>query len=127
MEITFPGGVAVTARFDGFTVRTDQPRSRGGEDSAPSPFDLFLASVGTCSGYFALRFCQERGLPTEGLRLTLETEKDAEKHRLSRIKIILHLPSGFPEKYRQAIVLATHQCSVRRTMFDPPEFEVLTR
>lgn len=127
MEITFPGGVAVEASFDGFTVRTDQPLSRGGKNSAPSPFDLFLASLGTCVGYFVLRFCQERGLSTEGLQVTLETEKDAQKHRLSKVEIIIQLPSGFPDKYRQAIVLAANQCSVKKAILDPPEFEVLTR
>ncbi|NLC70412.1 MAG: osmotically inducible protein OsmC [Desulfuromonadaceae bacterium] len=127
MEITFPGGVAVEASFDGFTVRTDQPLSRGGENSAPTPFDLFLASLGTCTGFFAWRFCQERGLSTEGLRVTLETEKDAQMHRLTRISIVIHLPAGFPDKYRQAIVLAANQCSVKKAILDPPEFEVLTR
>ncbi|NLV24462.1 MAG: osmotically inducible protein OsmC [Deltaproteobacteria bacterium] len=127
MEITFPGGVAVEASFDGFTVRTDQPLSRGGENSAPTPFDLFLASLGTCTGFFAWRFCQERGLSTDGLRVTLETEKDAQMHRLTRISIVIHLPAGFPDKYRQAIVLAANQCSVKKAILDPPEFEVLTR
>jgi putative redox protein len=125
MDITFPGGVAVDARFDGFSVRTDQPVPQGGESSAPTPFDLFLASLGTCAGFFALRFCRERGLATEGLRLTLETERDAERHRLSKVKIAIHLPAGFPGKYRQAIIRAAKQCSVTRTVLDPPEFEVL--
>ena len=89
MEITFPGGVAVEASFDGFTVRTDQPLSRGGENSAPTPFDLFLASLGTCTGFFAWRYCQERGLSTDGLRVTLDTAKDAHMHRLTRIIVCI--------------------------------------
>lgn len=126
MEITFPGGLAVDARFDGFCVRTDQPVDYGGENSAPAPFDLFLVSIGTCAGFFALRFCQERELPTEGLKLTLETERDAERHRMSKIRLIIHLPPGFPEKYRRAIIRATNQCSVKRAILDPPEFDVVT-
>ena len=126
MEITFPGGLAVDARFDGFCVRTDQPVYYGGENSAPAPFDLFLVSIGTCAGFFALRFCQERELPTEGLKLTLETERDAERHRMSKIRLIIHLPTGFPEKYRRAIIRATNQCSAKRAILDPPEFDVVT-
>lgn len=125
MEISFPGGVAVDACFDGFRIRTDQPRDSGGENLAPAPFDLFLASLGTCAGYYALRFCQERKLPSEGLKLFLETERDAEKHRLSRIRLTIHLPPGFPEKYRRAIIRAVNQCSVKRTILDPPEFDVV--
>jgi len=124
MEISFPGGVAVEASYKGFTVRCDQPAAAGGENSAPSPFDLFLISLGNCAGYFALRFCQQRDLSTAGLRLTLTSERDAEQHRLARVQIVIELPEGFPEKYRAAIIRATDQCTVKRTLFDPPSFEV---
>lgn len=126
MEITFPGGAAVEARHKGFTVRSDQPEAAGGQNSAPSPFDLFLISLGNCAGYFALRFCRQRDLSTRGLRLTMETERDAEHHRLGRVRIVIHLPDGFPEKYRGAIIRATDQCTVKRSILDPPEFEVAT-
>ncbi len=126
MEITFPGGVAVNAHFDGFCVRTDQPKGNGGENQAPAPFDLFLASLGTCAGFYALRFCQERKLPNEGLKLFLETERDIEKHRLTRIRLLVQLPPGFPEKYRRAIIRAINQCSVKRAILDPPDFDVVT-
>ena len=125
MEITFPGGVAVDACFDHFRVRTDQPREYGGENQAPAPFDLFLASLGTCAGLYALRFCQERELSTEGLKLSLETERESGSHRLRTVRLIVHLPPGFPEKYRRAIIRAINQCSVKRTILDPPEFAVV--
>ena len=125
MEITFPGGVAVESQFAGFTIRSDQPESAGGMNSAPSPFVLFLAALGNCAGYFTLRFCQERDLPTEGLKLTMDVERDAATHRLDKVTIRIHLPEGFPEKYQKAIIKAANQCTVKRTMLDPPEFEVL--
>ena len=126
MEITFPGGVAVQASYKGFTVLSDQLLAAGGQNAAPSPFDLFLVALGNCAGYFALRFCQQRELSTDGLKLTLETERDAERHRLSRVRIVIHLPQDFPEKYRSAILRATDQCTVKRTLLDPPEFDVTT-
>jgi ribosomal protein S12 methylthiotransferase accessory factor len=126
MEITFPGGVAVEARFADFSVRTDQPVAYGGQNSAPAPFDLFLASLGTCAGLFVLLFCQERQLPTTGLRLSLETERDTEKHRLNKVRMAIHLPPEFPEKYRRAVIRAANQCSVKRVILDPPEFDVVT-
>ena len=125
MEITFPGGVAVEARHKGFTVRTDQPESQGGGNTAPSPFDLFLVSLGTCAGFFALRFCQQRQIDTAGLRLTLESTRDEAAHRLETVRIVLHLPAGFPAKYHAAILKATDQCAVKRAIDDPPRFEVL--
>jgi len=124
MDITFPGGVKVNAAFKGFEVTTDQPEQNGGENTAPSPFDLFLASLGTCAGFFALRFCQQRNLPTEGMGLTLNIERNPETKRLDRVKIHLQLPEGFPEKYRSAIIRATDQCAVKKALLDPPEIEV---
>ncbi|MDA8242639.1 MAG: osmotically inducible protein OsmC, partial [Elusimicrobia bacterium] len=56
MEITFPGGKKVNALWHGFEIATDQPKSSGGDNSAPAPFDLFLASLGTCAGIFVLGF-----------------------------------------------------------------------
>ncbi len=126
MIISFPGGVAVQAEYKGFTVLSDQPESNGGQNRAPSPFDLFLISIGQCAGFFALRFCQQRQLSTEGLRLTLTTERDPESKKLAKIAMTIHLPDGFPEKYRRAIIKATDQCAVKRAILDPPDFEVLT-
>jgi ribosomal protein S12 methylthiotransferase accessory factor len=126
MEISLPGGVKVNAQFKGFCVASDQPEVNGGDNSAPSPFDLFLASLGTCAGFFALRFCQQRELPTEGLSLTLEVARDPQSKRLDKVEIKLILPQGFPEKYRSAILRATDQCAVKRALLDPPEITVTT-
>ncbi|MGW8312955.1 MAG: OsmC family protein [Desulfuromonadales bacterium] len=126
MEITFPGGVQVNAQYKGFEVATDQPEKAGGQNSAPSPFDLFLFSLGTCAGFFALRFCQQRDLATEGLRLTQTIERNPDTKRLDRVAITLYLPDGFPEKYRSAIIRATDQCAVKKALLDPPEIEVVT-
>lgn len=124
MEIGFPGGVAVSASFRGHETLTDQPQKAGGGDTGPAPFDLFLASIGTCAGFYALRFCQSRGLETEGLAATLEPIRDADGHRVGRIRIDLRLPAGFPPRYRQAILRAVDQCAVKRHVLEPPEFVV---
>jgi len=124
MTVTFPGGVMVDATFKGQTVRTDQPVASGGSGTAMSPFDLFLASIATCMGFYALRFCQERQLATEGLRVTLEPVRDPELKRVTLIRIGLDLPEGFPEKYRGAIERAVDQCAVKKHLADPPRFEL---
>lgn len=126
MEITFPGGVRVNAHYGSFDITTDQPEKNGGDNSAPSPFDLFLVSLGTCAGFFALRFCQQRQLSTEGMRLSMSSEFNAETKRLDRVEITLTLPEGFPEKYRSAILRATDQCAVKRALVDPPEIALVT-
>lgn len=100
MEISFPGGLEVGARYQGFTIPTDQPARAGGRGAAPSPFDLFLASIGTCAGLYALRFCQQRELDTTGLAVTLSGERAEDDGSLSIIRLEIRAPEGFPDKYR---------------------------
>ena len=126
MPITFPGGVAVEANFEGTTIRTDQPEKYGGGGTAPAPFELFLASIGTCAGYYALRFCQERKISTDGLDLSMTWERSPETTLIVLIRIAMTPPPGFPEKYRTAIVRAADQCTVKKHLVDAPSIEVVT-
>jgi ribosomal protein S12 methylthiotransferase accessory factor len=126
MDIQFPGGLEVAALDKGFTIVTDQPVEGGGAGSAPTPFDLFMASIGTCAGLYALKFCRQRNLDTEGLALKLTLEKDETCKRVSRVRLEVLLPPAFPEKYREAILLAVNQCKVKRHILEPPQFEVTT-
>lgn len=123
LDITFPGGVAVDARHQGFVIHTDQPVEAGGRGAAPSPFDLFLASIGTCGGLYALRFCQERDIATEGLAVRLEVGA-VDRGRITELRLEVQLPDDFPEKYRDAIVRAVDHCSVKRHLVEPPKIVV---
>jgi putative redox protein len=122
-EVTFPGGVAVDVTYRGHTVRTDQPAPAGG-DTAMSPFDLFLASLAGCMGFYALRFCQERSIATEGLAVRLDPQRDPQTHLL-KLRAHLSLPAGFPAKYRDAVTRAVDQCAVKKALQAPPEMELV--
>ena len=124
IEMTFPGGLAVDAHVHGFTIPTDQPASSGGTGAAPTPFELFLASIGTCAGLFALRFCQQRGIDAAGLGVSLAGEREEEHGMVSTLRLELRLPASFPEKYLDAIVRAVEQCTVKRHILHPPVFVV---
>lgn len=126
MEITFPGGARVDAHFGGFTVATDQPPAGGGENSAPAPFGLFLASIGTCAGIYVLGFCRQRQIPTDGIRIVQRTHANPENGHVDTIEIEIQVPKDFPEKYYPALVRAADQCKVKRHLEDPPTFEVRT-
>lgn len=126
MEITFPGGMRVDAQFGPYTVRTDQSPKAGGEGSAPAPFQLFLASLGTCAGVYVLGFCRQRGLPTEGIRLVQRTETDPETHMVARAYLDIHVPPDFPEKYLPALIRSAEQCAVKKHLDKPPLFQVDT-
>lgn len=127
MLIEFPGGSKVDAHFSGFTVPTDQPLADGGEDSAPSPFLVFLASLGTCAGYYVLSFCRKNNLPVDGIRLVQTTHKDRATGMLEKVEIEIQVPPSFPEKYHDALIRSADQCKVKKTIEHPPVFDVHTR
>ncbi|HEK85354.1 MAG: OsmC family protein [Candidatus Saccharicenans sp.] len=123
IKVTFPGGLKVNAEVRGMIITTDQPPYAGGEGSAPAPFDLFLASIATCAGYYVLAFCRQRNLPTDGIYLTMSMETGASK-MIEKSEIVIHLPASFPEKYLEAVVRAADQCAVKAHILHPPQFEV---
>jgi putative redox protein len=126
MEITFAGGSKVNASFKGHLHKTDQPITAGGENSAPSPFELFLASIGTCAGYYVKMFCEQRNIPSDNIKLIQTVEYAPPKKTPARISIEIRLPADFPEKYKDAVINAAELCAVKRTIADPPVFEIRT-
>jgi ribosomal protein S12 methylthiotransferase accessory factor len=126
MTISFPGGARVDAQFGPYTVRTDQPPQGGGEGSAPTPFATFLASIGTCVGIYVLGFCRQRSLPTDGIRIVQRVAADPATGMVAAISLDIHVPTGFPEKYRGALIRSAEQCSVKKHMERPPRFAVAT-
>lgn len=122
MIIDFPGGARVDAHFRGHTVMTDQPPA----DSAPMPFELFLASIGTCAGIYVLGFCRQRGLPTEGIRI-VQRNHAAMNGMVEKIDLEIQVPPTFPAQYYDALVRTAELCKVKKTLEHPPVFEVTTK
>jgi putative redox protein len=123
MEVFFPGNKKVYARYKGFLIETDQSVKSGGDESAPAPFDLFLASIATCAGIYVVSFLEQRELPLEGAGIIMRHERNPETKLVSKITLEIKAPAGFPEKYRDAIIRAAEMCAVKRHMDNPPAFE----
>jgi ribosomal protein S12 methylthiotransferase accessory factor len=126
MTVDFPGGARVDAHFGSFTVVTDQPLAYGGENSAPSPFEVFLASLATCAGFYVLGFCRSRNLSAEGIRLVQKLELNPETKMVTKILVEIRLPQGFPPQYSSAVIRAAETCLVKKHLENPPSFEVVT-
>ena len=126
MEITFDGGKVVTAHTHGHSIRTDQPSDNGGENTASAPFDLFLASIGTCAGIYVKSFCDNRKIPTDNIRIIQTAEYDKQTGLPVNIKIDIKLSPDFPEVYKEAVIKAAELCKVKKTIANPPVFEVIT-
>jgi ribosomal protein S12 methylthiotransferase accessory factor len=125
MEITFDGGKVVTAHSNGHIIKTDQPLHSGGQNSAPSPYELFLASIGTCAGIYVKSFCDNRNIPTDNIKIIQSAEFDEETGLPLSIKLDINLPADFPGKYKEAVISVAELCKVKKTMASPPVFEVI--
>jgi len=126
MEITFDGGKVITAHHHGHSIRTDQPVGNGGTDSAPSPFDLYMASIGTCAGIYVKSFCDNRKIPADDIKMILTTQFNKETGLPVNIKIDIRIPPEFPEKYRNSLINAAELCNVKKSIASPPVFEIFT-
>ena len=126
MEVTFDGGKVITAHIGGHSIRTDQPVSQGGRNSAPAPFELFVASIGTCAGIYIKSFCDERNIPADDIKIIQTAEYDKQTGLPVNIKIDIQLPPDFPDKYKNAVINAAQLCKVKKAIANPPLFEVIT-
>jgi putative redox protein len=126
MEITFDGGKVVTAHSHGHLIRTDQPLDNGGGDTAPAPFELYLASIGTCAGIYVKSFCDNRQIPTENIKIIQTTEYNKETGLPLSVKIDIRLPHEIPEKYKASLLHVAGLCKVKKSIANPPEFTITT-
>lgn len=126
MEVTFDGGKVITAHLNGHKIITDQPINGGGTNTAPSPFELFLASIGTCAGIYVKGFCDQRGIPADNIKIIQSMEYDRTTGLPSDIKIDIQLPADFPEMYKDAVIKVADLCKVKKTIANPPKFSVVT-
>ena len=127
MMIDFPGGARVDAHFGPYTVPTDQPTIAGGDDSAPSPFEVFLASIGTCAGIYVLGFCKQRNLSTEGIRIIQRNHANRMTGMMEQIDLEIQVPPTFPKQYHEALIRSADLCKVKKTLEKPPRFEIVTK
>lgn len=125
MDITFDGDKVITAHYANHEVRTDQPLSAGGSNTAPAPFELFLVSIGTCAGIYVKSFCDNRKIPTDKIRIVQSIEFNKETGLPSVITIDIKLPSDFPEKYRASVINVADLCKVKKSIDNPPMFKTI--
>ena len=123
MIIDFPGGSRVDAHFGPFTVATDQPPTA----SAPTPFAVFLSSIGTCAGIYVLGFCRQRGLATEGIKIVQRIHSNPMNGMVEKIDLEIQVPPEFPQKYYESLVRSAELCAVKKHLENPPRFEVTTK
>ena len=126
IKVNFLDNLRLEAKFDDFTVITDQPIRYKGDGSAPSPFDYFLASSALCAAYFARIYCLSRDIPTENIRLSQNNIVDPENRYNQIFQIQVELPESISDKDRAGILRSIDRCTVKKVVQTSPEFKIET-
>ncbi|MCC4309714.1 OsmC domain/YcaO domain-containing protein [Alcanivorax marinus] len=126
INVNFLDNLRLEAKFDDFTVVTDQPIRYKGDGSAPSPFDYFLASSALCAAYFVKVYCKARDIPTDNIRLSQNNIVDPENRYNQIFRIQVELPEGLSDKDRQGILRSIDRCTVKKVVQTGPEFRIET-
>ncbi|MEA1082355.1 OsmC domain/YcaO domain-containing protein [Marinobacter qingdaonensis] len=126
INVNFLDNLRLEAKFDDFTVVTDQPIRYKGDGSAPSPFDYFLASSALCAAYFVRVYCKARDIPTHNIRLSQNNIVDPENRYNQIFKIQVELPEDISDKDRQGILRSIDRCTVKKVVQTGPTFEIET-
>ncbi|GAA3557007.1 OsmC domain/YcaO domain-containing protein [Marinobacter xestospongiae] len=126
INVNFLDNLRLEAKFDDFTVITDQPIRYKGDGSAPSPFDYFLASSALCAAYFVRVYCLARNIPTDNIRLSQNNIVDPENRYNQIFKIQVELPEDISDKDRQGILRSIDRCTVKKVVQTGPAFEIET-
>lgn len=114
--VTHEGGVRFVAQVRSHRVLVDQPRHAGGDDAGPAPIELLGASLGTCVALYVQQFCHARGLPTDGMRVEVDTVGAANPNRIGRFTVRVSLPTQLPPHYAEMIERVARSCPAHNTL-----------
>lgn len=124
IKVNFLDKLRLEAKFDDFTVVSDQPIRYKGDGSAPGPFDYFLASSALCAAYFVKLYCETRNISTENIRLSQNNIVDPENRYKQIFKIQVELPADISATDRQGILRSIERCTVKKVVQEGPEFVI---
>ncbi|MEH6345685.1 MAG: OsmC domain/YcaO domain-containing protein [Bermanella sp.] len=124
IKVNFLDNLRLEAKFDDYTVITDQPIRYKGDGSAPSPFDYFLASSALCAAYFVKVYCVARDISTDDIRLSQNNIVDPENRYNQIFQIQVELPESISDKDRTGILRSIERCTVKKVVQTGPEFKI---
>mgnify|MGYP003684862819 FL=1 len=125
IRVNFLDNLRLEAKFDDFTITTDQPIRYKGDGTAPSPFDYFLASSALCAAYFAKVYCLSRNIPTDDIQVSQNNILDPENRYNQTFQIHVELPSSISERDRAGILRSIDRCTVKKVIQQSPTFNII--
>lgn len=124
IEVSMLQGMKLKASFGEYEVISDQSVNLGGNEEFPQPYDYFLASLPLCAAFYIRRFCQQRDISTDGIKIVQNDETIGDDKYKKKMMVSVSLPETFPAKYRKAVIAAANGCTVKKVIQAMPEFEL---
>ena len=116
----------------GHSFLADEPEKMGGNNLGPTPYDLLLAALGTCTAMTMKLVAASEGIPLEGVAVTLDhSRRHADdcaaaaggRPRLEVIERIITLKGDLTEAQRDRMLEIADKCPVHRTLESHPTIE----
>lgn len=121
MDVRYHGGESYEVTVRGHRILVDQPTDSGGEDLAPTPVELFVASLATCVALYAGQYLIRHRYRRAGLGVSVEYEMASDKpERVSAIRLALRVPTDLPPTRRSALLAVASSCTVHDSLIKPP-------
>ena len=122
--IEFQGKSKFKVKMREFSLLVDLPEAMGGDNTGPTPAELFVTSLGSCMGVFAVRYLNTAGLSAEGLTITLDSEMSEDHSRIKKIMAFVMAPKAVLGARKKALQIACEKCIVHNTLLNPPEITI---
>ncbi|MHB1172933.1 MAG: OsmC family protein [Lacisediminihabitans sp.] len=124
LRVEHRGGDRFDVNIRGHVISVDQPVADGGDDTAPTPTELFIASLASCVAFYARRYLARHDLPTEGLVVEATFDTGTRPARVSGIDVRLILPDGVPAERRDPLLAVASHCTVHNTLTTTPKVSI---
>ncbi len=125
VDVTWSGGDRYRIATRGHDLLADQPVTDGGQDLAPTPTELMVGSLASCTAFYVGRYLRRHELDPVGFGVradfVMATDRPA---RIADVQLVIHVPSGIPPERRQALMAVASHCTVHNTLRQPPEVTI---
>lgn len=120
LRVDHKGGDLFEIAIRQHVLHVDQPIGDGGSDAAPTPTEMFVASVASCVAFYVRRFLSRHHLPTDGLAVSALFTMDERPARVGEIRLSIKIPDGVPEDRRAPLLAVASHCTVHNTLEHSP-------
>jgi putative redox protein len=124
VKVSHLGQVRFSIQSRSHSILCDQPTDNGGEDTAMTPPELMLASLGSCAAFYAVQYLKTRNLADSGVEVSVTAEKMKSPARLGNFKIHVEYPVTLDQDHQEGLMRSVKHCLIHNTLLVPPEINI---